>query len=147
MSAIKRMAVPVRKSTTAIACAAAITVGAIVGAAPASATGTGFATYNCGVLGPSVSLRFSHYPPGPLVVTTPFTSVAPAGSVVTSVLDGVSPGPSGTVGITPLTLTGSFALLATAPRIVELTFTYAGTLLGSATCTYLAGSQTGSWPV
>jgi hypothetical protein len=137
----------VRKSTTAIACAAAVTVGARAAAAPASATGTGSATYNCGMLGPSVSLKFSHYPPGPLAITTPFTSVAPTGSVVTSALDGVSPGPSGTVGLTPLTLTGPFALLSTAPRIVELTFTYTGTVLGSATCTYLTGSQSGSWPV
>lgn len=138
---------PVRKSTAAVVCAAAITAGAVAAATPASAGGPGTAKYNCGPYGTTVSIRYAHPAGYPLTMATGIAVGYPWGTIATSTLDGVGPGPSGTVGPSLLTLSGAFGGLPSAPLVVVITFTYSGSLIGSANCTLLAGTQTGSWPV
>lgn len=137
----------VRKSAVAIACAAAITAGAVAAATPASAGGPGSAKYNCGSVGSSVSMTYSRVGANPLNMVIPIMTAFPSNTTAGTTLDGVGPGPSGPAGLTYLALSGPFAVLTSAPFNVTITFTRLGVTLGSVFCTYVAGSQAGSWPV
>jgi hypothetical protein len=140
--------VSVRKSTAAVVCAAAVAAGAVVAATPASAGGPGAARYNCGPYGTTVSITYAHPVGSPLTMVPAMGVGYPWGTVATSTLNGVGPGPSGTVGPGTLALSGAFATLTSAPVFVAITFTSpGGVVLGIANCSLLAGSQSGSWPV
>lgn len=136
----------VRKSAAAVACAAAITAGAIAAAAPASASGPGTARYSCSGIGSPVAMTYSR-PSANLNMVIPLSTGLPPSSIATATLNG-APGPSGTVGSGVMALSGPFAILPTAPNTVTINFyTSGGTMLGFTNCLYLAGTQTGSWPV
>jgi hypothetical protein len=139
--------VTVRKSAAAIACAAAITAGAVAAATPASAGGPGSARYNCGPYGSSVAMTYSRPGVNPLNMVIIMPTGFPPSTVAGTTLNGVGPGPSGPVGSGAMGLSGPFAVLPSAPTNVVITFTNAGIVLGIANCFYVAGTQTGSWPV
>jgi hypothetical protein len=150
LSKLKRM-------TAAAVATSALAAGALASASPAMAAGPGTASYNCsgpwaGIVNPVATQFRRVVTTGQLAVIVPLKFSAQVPTDITTTLDGVGPGPSTSLVVadwTTIALLGPWATLSDPPTTIVVTAKDHATQtpLSVATCTLIAGSKAGTWPV
>ncbi|NUP33224.1 MAG: hypothetical protein HOU01_16105 [Streptomycetaceae bacterium] len=134
----------IRLKTAAAACAVGVAAG-VATVSPASAANVGTAVYDCGQFG-ITHANFGRLPSF-LSLVTDMTLGDMLGTSLTADLDGASLGPTAGSAYGRIALYGPFPTLASPPAAVTFNIAFAGGAVYSIPCTYIAGTQTGTWPV
>lgn len=134
----------IRLKAAAAACAAGVAA-TVATVSPASAANAGTAYYDCGQFG--ITRATFTRTPSFLSLVTDMTVGNLWGTSITASLDGATLGPTAGNQSGRLALYGPFPTLTSPPAAVTFNIAYAGNVIYTIACTYIAASQSGTWPV